>query len=136
MISHDRSRGQTVEIEANYSILRLPHVTGPRDSGNYTCSPHNLRPDMVAVHILGGNSESGLKSEVIAAEETAAAAVQDQDESGIQGSQISDFHSSANRIDCFNTVNVATKNLTLILKLLTMVITAILVSGDFRANCS
>ena len=85
---------------------------------------------MVAVHILGGNSESGLKSEVIAAEETAAAAVQDQDEAGQQGSQIADFHSSA------NTVNVAkTKNLTLILKLLTLVIT-IFVSGDFRANCS
>ena len=46
--------------------------------------------------ILFSGGESGLKSEV-AAEETAAAAVQDQDE-GQQGSQIVDFHSSANRI--------------------------------------
>ena len=84
MISHDRGRGQTVQIEANYSILRLPHVTAPLDSGNYTCAPHNLRPDIVAVHILGG----GLKE---VAEETAAAAVQDDDNDAL----LADFHSAA-----------------------------------------
>ena len=73
MISHDRGRGQSVEINGNYSILRLPHVT-TLDSGNYTCAPHNLTPDMAVVHILGG---SGLKE---VAEETAAAAVQDDHE--------------------------------------------------------
>ena len=50
----------------------------------------------ITCDILFSGGESGLKSEV-AAEETAAAAVQDQDE-GQQGSQIVDFHSSANRI--------------------------------------
>ena len=131
MINYDKHRLVMVTKDRTGSTLTIQNASSETDSGNYTCSPHNLRPDMVAVHILGGNSESGLKpSEVIAAEETAAAAVQDQDEAGQQGSQIADFHSSA------NTVNVAkTKNLTLILKLLTLVIT-ILVSGDFRANCS
>jgi hypothetical protein len=66
-----------VLITANYSTLRLPHVTAPLDSGNYTCEPHNLRPDMVAVHILGGqNSINGNEG----AEETAAAAVHDDNE--------------------------------------------------------
>ena len=85
MISHDTKRGQSVEIEASFSILRLPQVTGPLDSGNYTCAPHNLRPDLVTVHILGGQ---GSLREV---EETAAAAVQDDD----QQSQVADFHNSA-----------------------------------------
>merc|ERR1719219_809840 len=88
MISHDRGRGQTVQIEANDSILRLPHVTAPLDSGNYTCAPHNLRPDIVAVHILGG---SGSLKEV--AEETAAAAVQDDDNEVLLG----DFHSAGHK---------------------------------------
>ena len=51
---------------------------------------------LIKIFLLFSGGESGLKSEV-AAEETAAAAVQDQDE-GQQGSQIVDFHSSANRI--------------------------------------
>ena len=78
MISYDRGRGQTVDISANYSTLRLPQVTGPYDSGNYTCAPHNMSPDMVVVHILGGLHPAGSKGE--AAEETAAAAVHDNEE--------------------------------------------------------
>ena len=91
MISHDTSRGLKVEIAANYSLLRLPQVSAPLDSGNYTCAPHNLRSDLVAVHILGGSGSLG--REVVAAEETAAAAVQDDDKS----SQVGDFHSGAEK---------------------------------------
>ena len=90
MISHDTTRGLKVEIKSNYSLLRLPQVSAPLDSGNYTCAPHNLRSDLVAVHILGG---SGSLREVVAAEETAAAAVQDDDKS----SQVGDFHSGAEK---------------------------------------
>ena len=78
-----------------------------------------VAPDGLGAEQAKRVEEARLRAEIARwMRETAAAAVQDQDESGIQGSQISDFHSSANRIDCFNTVNVATKNLTLILKLL------------------
>ena len=85
MISHEKSRGQTVQNKAGFSVLRLPKVTAPLDSGNYTCEPQNLRPDVVTVHILDGSKES--------AEETAAAAVQDDEK------QIEFHHSGQN--SCF-----------------------------------
>ena len=70
MISHDKARGQSVIFQANYSTLRIPKVT-QMDSGNYTCAPHNMRPHLITVQVLGGISQDG--------EETAAAAVQDED---------------------------------------------------------
>lgn len=77
MVSHDRSRGQTVEIQPTYSTLRLPQVTGLLDSGNYTCAPHNLSPDAVTVHILGGQDSGGGE------DETAAAAIHTSDDSEV-----------------------------------------------------
>ena len=72
MISHETSRGQSVIFKANFSTLRLPHVT-QKDSGNYTCAPHNMRPHLITVQVLGGSqSRDG--------EETAAAAVQDDND--------------------------------------------------------
>ncbi len=55
MISHDRSRGRNVRTEAGYSLLELPKVNAPLDSGNYSCEPQNLFPDRVTVHILGSD---------------------------------------------------------------------------------
>ena len=72
MISYDSQRGQNVSIQGNYSTLEIPQVSHPLDSGNYTCAPHNLRPSMITVHILGGKAPA-------AAEETAAAAVHNDD---------------------------------------------------------
>ena len=72
MISHEKSRGQSVIFKANFSTLRLPQVT-QKDSGNYTCAPHNMRPHLITVQVLGGSqSRDG--------EETAAAAVQDDND--------------------------------------------------------
>ena len=86
---------------------------------------------------LFSGGESGLKSEV-AAEETAAAAVQDQDE-GQQGSQIVDFHSSANRISSglngLNGLGAFGQKTSQILQLVLLVISMILVIDD-RANWS
>ena len=66
MISHEKSRGQSVIFNANFSTLRIPQVT-QKDSGNYTCAPHNMRPHLITVQVLGGSqSRDG--------EETAAAA--------------------------------------------------------------
>ena len=80
MISYDRQRDQNVSIHANFSTLQIPQVSGPLDSGNYTCEPENLRPSMVTVHILGGDGSGGKD-----AEETAAAAVHDDDQESAGG---------------------------------------------------
>ena len=58
MINHELDRGQQVQTQfANYSTFHLPKVTR-KDSGNYTCAPHNLRPASVFIHIIDEDSNS------------------------------------------------------------------------------
>ena len=58
MINHELDRGQQVKTQfPNYSTFRLPKVTR-KDSGNYTCAPHNLRPASVFIHIIDEDSNS------------------------------------------------------------------------------
>ena len=58
MINHELDRGQQVQTKlANYSTFHLPIVTR-KDSGNYTCAPHNLRPASVFIHIIDEDSNS------------------------------------------------------------------------------
>ena len=58
MINHELDRGQQVQTKlANYSTFHLPTVTR-KDSGNYTCAPHNLRPASVFIHIIDEDSNS------------------------------------------------------------------------------
>ena len=87
MINHELDRGQQVETEfSDHSTFHLPKVTR-KDSGNYTCAPHNLRPAYVFIHIIDEDSNS------------AAAAIHTagDDESGVivanEGSSISRVYS-------------------------------------------
>ena len=58
MINHELDRGQQVKTQfANFSTFHLPKVTR-KDSGNYTCAPHNLRPASVFIHIIDEDSNS------------------------------------------------------------------------------
>ena len=58
MINHELDRGQQVHTQfTNYSTFHLPKVTR-KDSGNYTCAPHNLRPASVFIHIIDEDSNS------------------------------------------------------------------------------
>ena len=58
MINHELDRGQQVQTKlANYSTFHLPTVTR-KDSGNYTCAPHNLRPASVFIQIIDEDSDS------------------------------------------------------------------------------
>ena len=58
MINHELDRGQQVQTKlANFSTFHLPVVTR-KDSGNYTCAPHNLRPASVFIHIIDEDSNS------------------------------------------------------------------------------
>ena len=58
MINHELDRGQQVQTKlANLSTFHLPVVTR-KDSGNYTCAPHNLRPASVFIHIIDEDSNS------------------------------------------------------------------------------
>ena len=58
MINHELDRGQQVHTKfADHSTFHLPTVTR-KDSGNYTCAPHNLRPASVFIHIIDEDSNS------------------------------------------------------------------------------
>ena len=58
MINHELDRGQQVKTQfSNFSTFHLPKVTR-KDSGNYTCAPHNLRPASVFIHIIDEDSNS------------------------------------------------------------------------------
>ena len=62
MINYDVDRGVTVSEEKMGSSLTLAHAT-PTDSGNYTCSPYNVRPSSVTVHVLSqGNSAAAVQN--------------------------------------------------------------------------
>ena len=54
MINYDADRGVSVSNEASGSFLILKGATAS-DSGNYTCSPYNIRPASVTVHVAPGN---------------------------------------------------------------------------------
>ena len=51
MINYDTHRQVRVSKDRGGSILTLVKATDD-DSGNYTCSPYNVRPDSVSVHVL------------------------------------------------------------------------------------
>lgn len=84
MINYDSYRGVSVTKDVSGSTLTLNSAT-QADSGNYTCSPYNIRPSSVMVHVLSeGNS---------------AAAVQNSDnsKSSIDGSTSTKGSSSSDR---------------------------------------
>ena len=51
MINYDADRGISVSSDENGSTLTLTSAS-TSDSGNYTCSPYNIRPSSVMVHVL------------------------------------------------------------------------------------
>ena len=55
MVNHDVNFHVT--FGADYSTLAVL-AAGRVDSGNYTCSPHNLAPASVVVHVLAEGSNS------------------------------------------------------------------------------
>ena len=62
MINYDSDRGVSVKNDAEGSTLILENASGVADSGNYTCSPYNIRPSWVVVHVLSkGNSAAAVQ---------------------------------------------------------------------------
>ena len=51
MINYDTHRLVQVTKDRASSVLTLVNASDS-DSGNYTCSPYNVRPDSVSVHVL------------------------------------------------------------------------------------
>ena len=51
MINYDTHRLVQVTKDRSSSVLTLVNASDS-DSGNYTCSPYNVRPDSVSVHVL------------------------------------------------------------------------------------
>ena len=63
MINYDSERGVSVSKDNSGSTLSLT-VARTEDSGNYTCSPYNIRPASVLVHVLSeGNSAAAVQNE-------------------------------------------------------------------------
>ena len=63
MINYDSDRGVTVTKDTSGSTLSLT-LAQTDDSGNYTCSPYNIRPASVLVHVLSeGNSAAAVQNE-------------------------------------------------------------------------
>lgn len=61
MINYDVRRGVRVTTDAAGSTLTMANASG-RDSGNYTCSPDNIRSSSVLVHVLSeGNSAEAVE---------------------------------------------------------------------------
>jgi hypothetical protein len=62
MINYDTDRGVTVTKDVSGSTLNLK-LARTGDSGNYTCSPYNIRPASVLVHVLSeGNSAAAVQN--------------------------------------------------------------------------
>ena len=61
MINYDLDRGVTVTDDKDGSTLTLENAAAT-DSGNYSCSPYNIRPSWVVVHVLiEGNSAAAVQ---------------------------------------------------------------------------
>ena len=62
MINYDSDRGVSVKNDNFGSTLSIANAT-PAASGNYTCSPYNIRPSHVIVHVLNeGNSAEAVQN--------------------------------------------------------------------------
>ena len=62
MINYDTDRGISVTKDGTGSTLTLKKA-GTSDSGNYTCSPYNIRAASVLVHVLSeGNSAAAVQN--------------------------------------------------------------------------
>ena len=62
MINYDSDRGVVVSNDKMGSTLTLKRAL-VGDSGNYTCSPYNIRPSSVTVHVLSeGNSAAAVQN--------------------------------------------------------------------------
>ena len=62
MINYDVHRGVSVKNDRMGSTLTLTDADAD-DSGNYTCSPYNVRPSSVVVHVLSkGNSAEAVQN--------------------------------------------------------------------------
>ena len=75
MINYDTERGITVTKDGSGSTLSLSSAA-VADSGNYTCSPYNIRAASVLVHVLSeGNSAAAVQNEHdLSSKESSAAA--------------------------------------------------------------
>ena len=63
MINYDTGRGISVTKDGSGSTLSLANAQAS-DSGNYTCSPYNIRAASVLVHVLSeGNSAAAVQNE-------------------------------------------------------------------------
>lgn len=63
MINYDTGRGISVSKDGSGSTLSLANAQAS-DSGNYTCSPYNIRAASVLVHVLSeGNSAAAVQNE-------------------------------------------------------------------------
>ena len=62
MINYDKERGVEVSNDDLGSTLTLKRAL-VKDSGNYTCSPYNIKPSSVTVHVLSeGNSAAAVQN--------------------------------------------------------------------------
>ena len=62
MINYDSDRGVSVKNDDEGSTLILENASAVADPGNYTCSPYNIRPSWVVVHVLSkGNSAAAVQ---------------------------------------------------------------------------
>ena len=83
MINYDSDRGVTVTDDKDGSTLTLENAVAT-DSGNYSCSPYNIRPSWVVVHVL--------------TESNSAAAIQEQCYSSIELGLCKNYKSKVPRV--------------------------------------
>ena len=107
MINYDTSRGVSVKNDRSGSTLVIARALADADGGNYTCSPYNVRPSSVVVHVVGqekggkgggpaeavhegnGGGGGGAAAAAAAADTPPSAAVQSNEApAAIEGSQL------------------------------------------------